>query len=1191
MPTMASSLMSYIAAHAPQPGVKPTSGRFLCGRLAERWTISELKRALRLLRLPTDYVQSLEDEELVPVLAQQLGLENVKELHGIGEALTLGTPEELYRKAQALGFARAQQLGWEALDLQSAGDAALGAGDAATAAEQYAAALARLKEVGHEIQSFDVRAFKATLLSNRAQALLKLERYEEALADAQASLQIQPDNAKAQFRRSMAQSGLEQAQRRRSQGEALKQALFCKTAGNKLLTEGQLEGAIAKYSDGLEWLEDAAGDSACRDVRLALRANRCQGLLRRRRWAEALADADSVLAEDPGHAKAGYRRAVALLELGRREEAEEAVKQLDTKNQEVAELLRRLQSREVVAPAKPAKEEEETATVELVRGRRIVEPKVEEGAEVKRLLKEAEAACARGDFRQMQVCAEGASLHLERQRAEAEERGAIKKVAEQLLSVHLLQARCFLAQKRFEDAGTVARRALQLHRWEEERLDRDFDLSRALRACAPLLETMQSIAEAADALRPGGSVDAGLRCLDRQPLAAAAPLRAALLAQKAALSRAGGAEAEAEAAARRALMIDPSCQAAQAMATPSRQLHKLEAHGPGKYLREAVARACREKDSKAMAAAAQQFLEAGESVGLGHRVFILNRLASGNFRDRHFWRCAGEALAPQLPRLPGDLVGLLAHSFTAASVAPEPLVQAIALRVSEATHQAEGQSRPSDGEAGLEGQAALQLPPVALAQLAQALARWNRPELETSELQSLVIAKLEQMPPQSVGMIANAYARMGRLDRGLLALLSERASKGLPAEEWDHVAVTQLLNAHAKAGIFEERFFKAALDWLFLPNHLASCSPQSLAVALHAFAKFQNDFRGEERSRLQAMFALAGKEVSGRATQFSVQNLVNVVSAFSQLTMKEMSMLRPVLQTLREQRQRWNSQDVANLICALARLSVWDAQTFVAAAEVAAELQFNAQEAASLLNALAHFAKQRPDLADAVRGAFALKVKLATGSDFQLALLLNSVSKVATEGAEELLGEMERRGRVPAEAVGLTFAALARLRHLPPPRLTNALLDRCEEQRLDLARSLGVLIALAHLEVTPRSPVWPWCCGILDRLPELLTARPGPSWNVKALPAALDALCMLNCSLRDRWWRVCVLLLPITAESVAGIRPPSDAELRHCWQALLQLRHLLLGELLHAPLQLLRGMLAIACLPGGSLCGVKLAQR
>ncbi|CAJ1414472.1 unnamed protein product, partial [Effrenium voratum] len=171
------------------------------------------------------------------------------------------------------------------LDLQAAGDAALaGDGDAATAAEQYAAALARLKEVGHEIQSFDVRAFKATLLSNRAQALLKLERYEEALADAQASLQIQPDNAKAQFRRSMAQSGLEQAQRRRSQGEALKQALFCKTAGNKLLTEGQLEGAIAKYSDGLEWLEDAAGDSACRDVRLALRANRCQGLLRRRRW-------------------------------------------------------------------------------------------------------------------------------------------------------------------------------------------------------------------------------------------------------------------------------------------------------------------------------------------------------------------------------------------------------------------------------------------------------------------------------------------------------------------------------------------------------------------------------------------------------------------------------------------------------------------------------------------------------------------------------------------------------------------------------------------------------------------------------------------------------------------------------------------------------------------------------------------
>ncbi|CAJ1431832.1 unnamed protein product [Effrenium voratum] len=75
-----------------------------------------------------------------------------------------------------------------------------------------------------------------------------------------------------------------------------------------------------------------------------------------------------------------------------------------------------------------------------------------------------------------------------------------------------------------------------------------------------------------------------------------------------------------------------------------------------------------------------------------------------------------------------------------------------------------------------------------------------------------------------------------------------------------------------------------------------------------------------------------------------------------------------------------------------------------------------------------------------------IQVFTIPGSDFQLALLLNSVSKVATEGAEELLGEMERRGRVPAEAVGLTFAALARLRHLPPPRLTNALLDRCEDR-------------------------------------------------------------------------------------------------------------------------------------------------
>lgn len=119
MPTLANGFMTYISANAPRPLVQVTNGRYLCARLAERWTSCVLRKALRLLRLPSDYVQCLEDDELAPVLADHFGLPEATTCRSIGEALCLGTPEELHRKAQALGFAQAQLLGWEAVRAES----------------------------------------------------------------------------------------------------------------------------------------------------------------------------------------------------------------------------------------------------------------------------------------------------------------------------------------------------------------------------------------------------------------------------------------------------------------------------------------------------------------------------------------------------------------------------------------------------------------------------------------------------------------------------------------------------------------------------------------------------------------------------------------------------------------------------------------------------------------------------------------------------------------------------------------------------------------------------------------------------------------------------------------------------------------------------------------------------------------
>ncbi|CAE8633521.1 unnamed protein product, partial [Polarella glacialis] len=123
------------------------------------------------------------------------------------------------------------------LDLKDEGNTELTRGESEQAAATYGRALARLEEVRHELERPESGSLKATLLANRAQAFIDLEKWEEALHDAQSSLEVQPDNPKALHRKGVAAKGLASAKVRRDQGESLKQALFCKNAGNKLLSQ------------------------------------------------------------------------------------------------------------------------------------------------------------------------------------------------------------------------------------------------------------------------------------------------------------------------------------------------------------------------------------------------------------------------------------------------------------------------------------------------------------------------------------------------------------------------------------------------------------------------------------------------------------------------------------------------------------------------------------------------------------------------------------------------------------------------------------------------------------------------------------------------------------------------------------------------------------------------------------------
>lgn len=516
------------------------------------------------------------------------------------------------------------------LELKDLANAALADGDAKEALRLYSRGLARLDEVRHELRrpgASDGGQLEVALLANRAQANIELENWDEAREDAIKCLEIEPDHAKAQHRKRHAEDCITFKQSQRSHGECLKSALHCKTAGNRYLTEGSLASAVEEYGAGLEWLEDLShGDSAVHETRVALHANRAQAHLRLKQWKLALEDADEVLAEDPQHAKARFRRAKALLELYRTGEALEVLRRLaadDPGNADVQDMLRQAEEPELLVEeevpffskdfmsGKPEKEDymnlpygpdertcrrrkkEKLNFLGQPMGKKM---EAAPGLDATSLLRQSSAAFDDGRLTESLGKVGAACKLLEKELGIAlrpinvslldkpiippeKTPGPITGAAQarKLLAAYGQKVRSELALGEFSAARQTASHASNLYKMQDARLRSEFNDGYGLRSCAATVELLQRVSNGADAVdkaeaalaagRPGDAANlasTALISLEKKEWPPASPLCAELYALRAeAALRDGNLEAG-ETLAERAVALRGPCVRAQA---------------------------------------------------------------------------------------------------------------------------------------------------------------------------------------------------------------------------------------------------------------------------------------------------------------------------------------------------------------------------------------------------------------------------------------------------------------------------------------------------------------------------------------------------------------------------------------------------------------------------------------------------
>ena len=102
-----------------------------------------------------------------------------------------------------------------------------------------------------------------------------------------------------------------------------------KDEGNEHFRRGRVRDALLAYNKALEVFADRSGDQQQRREKSRLLANRAACLLKLEQWEVASKSAAMALRYDPANAKARFRRARALVELGGEQRFAEAIADLE----------------------------------------------------------------------------------------------------------------------------------------------------------------------------------------------------------------------------------------------------------------------------------------------------------------------------------------------------------------------------------------------------------------------------------------------------------------------------------------------------------------------------------------------------------------------------------------------------------------------------------------------------------------------------------------------------------------------------------------------------------------------------------------------------------------------------------------------------------------------------------------------
>jgi len=171
-------------------------------------------------------------------------------------------------------------------------------------------------------------------LLNKGTALLPMARYAEALAAADAALNIDPRQPVAHSTRGSALFGLGRLEEAQA---AFDQALTLRPGhGLVLINRAAVLRALRRPAEALADVDAALAVQP--DFPAAL-LNRAAALMDLERYAEALATLDRLLARHPNHVKALRNRGLALIQMGRYPAAMTTVQSLQALGQSVVEIV------------------------------------------------------------------------------------------------------------------------------------------------------------------------------------------------------------------------------------------------------------------------------------------------------------------------------------------------------------------------------------------------------------------------------------------------------------------------------------------------------------------------------------------------------------------------------------------------------------------------------------------------------------------------------------------------------------------------------------------------------------------------------------------------------------------------------------------------------------------------------------